>query len=193
VKDLMRYEITLRGVHTALSEIPRRWMSELLKLRWFRASALSGGPPTREVGVCRDLATEQGPPPDSRVYSFVTKAAAQLSLERVEDWRGVKVIPYRCTIDRRAFCLQKRLRSPRMSNLFFREGWQWRFSWPKVLLSFFRENYPTLLRPNCTTLWMDDHPFLCRRRIFSEVQRTPPWRNPAFASAFISDWPLGYS
>jgi hypothetical protein len=192
VKDLMRYEISLRGVSAGLSEIGPRWMSELLRLRWFRAAALSGGPPTREVGVCRDLAVEQGPPPDSRAFSFVTKVASRLARERVERWRGVRVIPHEVSIDRKAFSVMKRFHSPRLSSLFSRGEWRWRFCWPKELLALVRSEFPWVLRPSATARWTDDHPFLTRRRVFFETPRSSPWRDPAFASTFCSDWPLGY-
>jgi len=192
VNELMRYEISIRGVSTSLSEIGPRWLRELLPRRWFRVACLSGAPPSNECGVNRDLPVEVGPPPDSRFYGEISKISARLSRERVDQWTGVKVTPFLLTIDRLAYRRRPRFSSYRMSSLFSRGGWRWEFIWPKELLSFVREEYPSILSYNCTSKWRDDHPFLTRRRVIYERTRAPSWRNPAFASTFCSDWPLGH-
>jgi hypothetical protein len=192
VHEIARYEISLRGTSSDLSEIGPRWMKELLSRRWFRAACLSGSPPTNERGVNRDLGTTQGPPPDSRFFPFLTKVSAALSRERVGQWKGVRVVPHTSTIDRQSFARMKRFSSPRMSSLFERGPWQWRFSWPSELLTFIREQFPSVLESRRPGIWTDDHPFLSRRRVFYETRRVDPSRNPSFASTFCSDWPLGY-
>jgi hypothetical protein len=192
VKGWMRYEICLRGVSAGLSEISPRWMSELLKLRWFRAACLTGEPPVQETGVDRALRVTVGPPPRPRFLSFVTKVAAELSSERTRRWLGVRVKPVVRRIDRYAFRAQERFRSPRLSSLFTRGEWRWTFSWPAELLVFVREKFPAVLRTTVTSKWADDHPFLARRRVFYETPRAPSWRNPAFASSYCADYPLGH-
>jgi len=193
VKVWMRYEICLRGVSAGLSEISPRWMSELLKCRWFRSACLDDAPPSNETGVNRDLPTSVGPPPDSRAYGFITMAAAELSRDRTELWTGVRVKPHVVTLDRQAYRNRPRLRSPRLSSRFERGEWEWRFVWPTELLSFVKERFPEVLRTSSRGRWIDDHPFLSRRRVFYETRSvTHPWKNPAFASRFCTDYPLGY-
>jgi len=192
VKSWMRYEICLRGVSSGLSEIGSRWLSELLKLRWFRAACLADKPPVRETGVDRSQQVIVGIPPRPRFLSFVSKAAAEMCSEHTQTWTGVKVRPLTSFLDRRAFRAIEKFRSPRMSSLFERGGWRWTFVWPADLYKFILNKFPTVLRSSTTRIWEEDHPFLSRRRVFFETPRAPSWRNPAFASSYCADYPLGH-
>jgi len=194
VNVVMRYEITLRGPLAGLSQIGPFWRSELVRRRWFRAACLLDAPPVKIVGVNRDLPVVVGPLPDSRCFDFVSRASADLSRDRVNEWCGKRIErPQRITIDRTKLKIWKsKWRSWRAQSVFTWGGTEWRFVWPKELLSFFEDRFPWLLRTRCYNKWTDDHPFLTTRPRFFERRRDLGWRNPAFASRFCKDWPLGY-
>jgi len=196
VCEMMRYEITLRGVLDSLSSLSRRWRAELLRRRWFRVACLVDAPPIKERGVSREQPVVVAPPPDSRLFPFLNVAAAQLSRDRVDSWSGVRVVPYSCKIDRRRLSDWKKkahLRAPASRYRF--AGWKFVFSWPKELFEFCSDSVPSLMRHSCLETWTDDHPFLSRAmRIFVTL---PPesrrsYRNPLFAPSFPTQFPLGY-
>lgn len=194
VKVLMRYEITLRGVRAGLSSLGPRWRSELVRLRWFRAACLNDAPPVRERGVDRDLPVVVGPPPDPRIYSFISRCSSELSRERVCLWRGVRVVPRLLEIDRQNLrSFKRRFQSPRLSSLFKWGGWSWTFVYPREVFEFLSDNFPNTLKAD-RSKWRDDHPFLSRRPVVFEERRAtrPSWRDPVFSSTFCSEYPLGH-
>jgi hypothetical protein len=194
VKVLMRYEICLRGILPGLSCLGRRWRSELLRCRWFRAACLADAPPVRERGEKRCLDVVPGPPPVSRSYSFVSEASAEISRDLVDQWKGIRVMPYTqrlCRTDLKQW--KKKLHSPRLASRFSWGGWKWSFCWPRELLVFFEDHFPDLLNHRNHQKWADDHPFLSRvPRVFETRYFIPTRSNPLFSSHFCTDYPLGY-
>jgi hypothetical protein len=194
VNDMMRYEISLRGVLSELSCLGPRWRAELLKRRWFRVAALEGPAPVKTSGTSRELETVVSSPPDSRVYQFVTEASISLSRERTDTWLGVRVRPLQSRIDRSSWRHRPIFRSTRLRSRFEWGGVQWAFVWPKELFDFFQSRFPHLLRSSTGNKWMDDHPLLTTRPLIFETRCShPTWRNPLFASDFCQEFPLGYS
>jgi hypothetical protein len=191
---MMRYEIALRGVLSEISCLGPRWRRELLKRRWFRASALEGPAPVITSGTNRDLDTVVGPPPCSRAYRFITETSITLSRNRVDRWIGVKVKPFKSRIDRSTWRSRPVFKSHRLKSRFEYAGVVWAFVWPRELFDFFESKFPHLLRSSRGGKWTDDHPFLTTRPLILETKTTHcTWRNPSFASDFCREYPLGYS
>lgn len=188
VKVVMRYEICLRGVTAELSCLGPRWRKELVRCRWFRSAALDGPAPVIRRGESREDPVVKGPPPSTRLYGFVSRAAASLKRERLEKWLGVKVTPINERIDRKNRL--PRNKSPRLHSRFIWRGWKWSFAWPKELWEFV-SNFPGFQFSSETDLWKDDHPFLCRKPWIDEIS-WPHHTNSLFRSSFCIDFPLGY-
>lgn len=156
VNSVMRYEISLREI--SLSSLPRSWFRSLIRRRWFR-DALGRGPiSTRKEGVDRAVPIVMGPPPRPALYGVVSRLASRLTRAHVDRFRGIRVKPYKVSLDRRDVTLCSLPRSPwRLSVTRF-----WRFGWPERLWNVVsRRHQDWLLSPGeCRADWVEDHPFL---------------------------------
>lgn len=180
VVTMLRHEICLRGVRDTLGCLSPKWRSELFSRRWFRAGCLDDPAPLNERGENRSPTVVVGPPPDSRVYDFLTEFAVSLSRETVEKWRGVKVRPFSQLIDRRAYSARRRYTSPRLSSFFSWGGYRWRFNYPGESLSLLTEGPLSkggFVRTWSKAKWVDDHPLLSRGPVVLERPRVPARRS----------------
>jgi len=194
VCELMRYEITLRGIRGGLHCLTREWRRELLPRRWFREGCLSDPSPTKECGVNRELPSVVVSPPDSFFYPIIDSLSAKASRSRTEEWTGVRVVPYTKKLDRRRVKEWSRRRN--LTGVWARYYWgglKWVFCLPAQVFDFLTDVVPEALRPPSTRKWIDDHPFISTApRIL--VSPPPPRRYPppAYDTPSLPDYPLGH-
>lgn len=166
---MMRHEISLRGVLEDLGSLGPFWRDQLVKKRWFRAAAMLGGAPTLEKGVDRGVPMLIGPPPRSRFFDFVTRAAARTQRDNTEKWKGVGVIAHERKLDRRSYKELQRRTDPQIFLRKFRwDGYEWAFVWPRSLYEVCKA-FPDLFSGCTRGKWFDDHLFLTRRPCVVEV------------------------
>lgn len=171
---LMRHEIALQPI--SLNNIPPATFEFLIKQRWFRAALQVGPAPTKEMGVKRSVEVMQGPPPLEKFYPIVSELAASEQLEKVAEWRGVKLGkrgPYTCLLDR-----QKRTKHPfsfSPQTRYSRSCRYWSFMWPVTLYKLYESivgEKGFVTKGRRRNKWLSDHPFLQVTR--SLIVRHPP-------------------
>jgi hypothetical protein len=181
---LMRYEIAARGVLNDLSSLGPYWRKVLVKFRWFRAAAITGGAPVLEVGVDRSHPVEVGPPPYPMCMDMVTRLSAFSQRNHVNEWKGVEVRrPYTRKLDMYEFQSRwtQRMNQRTALRRFAWIGYEWAFVWPKSVLREIRQDFPWILmsRTECIrTKWLEDHPFLTRRSRVVEIGKVRAMNYP---------------
>lgn len=167
---LLRWEISIRGVLGSLDCLSPWLQKQLIRMRWFRASACYGGVPIIEKGISRGVEVVVADPPKTELFSFVSRVAARLQRNNTEKWMGKVVVPLTRKLDRSArpehekkLCLLTR------SRRFELRGRRWAFVWPKPLYEFCK-GFP-VFHNGINDKWFDDHPFLTRRTRVVEVGR----------------------
>jgi len=158
---MLRHEISLRGVLSSLGCLSRWLRMQLIRKRWFRDSAISGGAPTLEKGVRRSVEVTIGLPPREKFYDIVTSASARLQRENTEKWIGKRVRPLEVKLDRKAYFEARRsLPSFSFRRRFKWRGQRWAFVWPKYLLGLW--GHLPIFHDGSAD-WYTDHPFLTTR------------------------------
>lgn len=158
VVNMLRHEISLRGVSEDLGSLGPYWRGRLVKMRWFRAAAMLGGAQVIQRGEAREVPCIVGPPPRARFLDFVTRVAAQLQRDNTKEWTGIKVSPVVRKLDRKSYKQALENIDPALlSRRFSWGGVKWAFVWPKPL-------YDVVKRFNIFSSgheeWYQDHPFL---------------------------------
>jgi len=169
---LLRHEISLRGVQGDLGCLGPWLRKQLVRMRWFRSAAMLGGAPVIERGTARSVPMVIGPPPRARFFDFVTRCAADLQRDNVNEWTGKKVVPLTRKLDRKAYrALTKSMPPKLMRRRFEWRGMKWAFVWPRDLYEMVRD-LPVFAPVH--TRWFDDHPFLTRCPHIVEVGKARP-------------------
>jgi len=168
IVNLLRYEISLRGVLEDLGSLGPWWRAQLAKKRWFRAAAMLGGAQVTRKGVARGVTVRVAAPPRPRFFSFVSRAAARLQRDNTEKWIGKRVVPLEEKLDRRTYRKSnKGMTSPLALRRFSWCGFRWAFVWPVELYKAYN-HLPIFGATN--SKWYDHHPFLTRRPCVVEVK-----------------------
>ncbi|QJT73682.1 RNA-dependent RNA polymerase [Botrytis cinerea ourmia-like virus 16] len=169
VINMLRHEVSLRGVIEDLAEVGPWWRATLVKKRWFRVALESGKCAEIKTGQDRSLETCPGPPPRERFYKTITRMAAEAQRDQVKEWIGRRVKPLSIRLDRQS---RKSLtkKNVLVNDMYIWKGFQWSFLWPKKLFVLINERFPRVF-DRSNTKWKTDHPFLTRKPVGQVIKR----------------------
>jgi len=88
--QMMRYEITLRGVADSLSSISKYWRTTLRKKRWFRDAVMASPNTCRTAGIIRDYAYTNARVIKEDYHAMVDILCDDSRISWVQEWKGVK-------------------------------------------------------------------------------------------------------
>ncbi|QJT73681.1 RNA-dependent RNA polymerase [Botrytis cinerea ourmia-like virus 15] len=161
VIQMLRHEVSLRGVLEDIAEIGPYWRATLVRKKWFRQALAVGKAEEIKTGQDRSQETCPGPPPKERFYAIVTSMAAEAQRDNTEMWIGKRVKPLSVRINRQAYKDRSKEKFSLAERLYTWKGFQWKFLWPKEVFTLVSERFPTVL-DHSNTKWKTDHPFLTR-------------------------------
>jgi len=153
----LRREISFRI--PCVSNIPRRWMKELLRRRWFRDAFRRGQTPVVSKGLKRCVDTVVGPPVRAPFYEMVEKMVRDVSRDTMDSFRGVACQPYTETVDRSS--LDSHLsRLPPARVIIHRPLWS--MVYPREVFEFLTRESPGVFLDfrGRRKRWIDDSKFL---------------------------------
>jgi len=181
----MRREVCLRTID--LSGIPKYWLTDLVRRRWFRAALARGPAPTKKMGVKRTVEVVLGPPPKPVFYDMVSRMARDAERDSVNFWKGVECRPFSERIDRSAVS-EHMSYSPPSRNVRLKSS-VWSFCWPKPVWDFLSGDRRFLVdRRGTHSKWIADHPFL--HTVRSVTFRCHPTYRIPFCTPLYTDFVL---
>nr|UYL94444.1 MAG: putative RNA-dependent RNA polymerase [Hangzhou botourmia-like virus 2] len=154
----LRREISFRV--PCISNIPARWLKELLRRRWFRDAFRRGQTPVIKKGTKRCVDTVVGPPVRSSFYGMIEEMNRDVSRNVMDSFRGKACQPYSETVDRSS--LDSHLSRLPPARVIIRRP-LWSMVYARKVFDFVNQRRPDifLTLKERRKRWIDDSKLLC--------------------------------